>query len=185
MNEKKVLSVLQELGWECRKDEAGDYYCCMEYKDLQIQVIPSIGRRSDHYRVSFVPSISTRLFSAAVARVFGRANDHAPIIVSNMGAEKIKDVSTEDIIRIAGEALVWASAQDVEAGLAAYRSLPTDAKGALPLRHLAALALAGEVERLQGYKRSFDQDDRLGFVPYISVEMVERAIAIAQEHQRL
>lgn len=179
--DKETLPILQELGWECGKDEAGDVYCQIERDGKQVQVIPTIRRLSDHFRISLMPSISTKEFSAAVTRIFGRPNDHAPIIVSNLKDEKVPVVTKEDIVRVAEQALSWASLQDIQAGLAAYRSLPTDAKGARPLRHLAALALAGDVDRLQSYKRSFDQGDRLGFVPYITTEMIERAISIAQE----
>lgn len=179
--DKEILPILQQIGWKCGKDEAGDYHCWIENDGRQVQVIPFIGKRFDHYRVSLMPSVSTKAFSAAVAQIFGRSNGHEPITVSNFGVEKIPGVPKEDVIRIAQDALAWASAQDVEAGLAAYRALPTDAKGAMPLRHLASLVLAGDVERLQSYRRSLDKGDRLGFVPYITTDMIERAISIAQE----
>ncbi|KAF1684537.1 hypothetical protein B1992_15005 [Pseudoxanthomonas broegbernensis] len=182
MKDKVVLSILQELGWKCGKDEAGDVYCQLEQGGKQLQIIPTIRKLSDHFRVSLMPSISTKEFSAAAAQIFGEPIDHEPIIVSNLRDEKIPSVAREDVVRLAERALSWASMQDVEAGLAAYRSLPTDAKGARPLRHLAALALSGDVGRLHGYKESFDQGDRMGFVPYITAKMIERAISIAQEN---
>ena len=177
-----MLSVLEDLGWKCDKDEAGDFYCLLEYGDGQLQIIPTIRKCSDHFRVSLMPSISTKRFSAAASKILGESIDHDPIVVSNLEDNKIPVVSKEDIVRIAEKVLSWASAQDIEAGLAIYRDLPTNAKGARPLRHLAALALAGDVERLQSYKRSFDRGDRLDFVPYISVEMIERGIVIAKEN---
>ncbi|WP_411828772.1 DUF6990 domain-containing protein [Pseudomonas bijieensis] len=48
-----------------------------------------------------------------------------------------------------------------------YRKLPTEAKGGMPIRHLAALAIAGDAGRLDEYKRSFEKGDRLEFVPYL------------------
>lgn len=65
--------------------------------------------------------------------------------------------------------------------MAAYRALPTDSKGARPLRHLAALAITGDIGRLAKYQRRFEQGDRLGFVPYITAEMLERALLLAQD----
>ncbi len=55
----------------------------------------------------------------------------------------------------------------------------------MPLRHLAALAIAGDVERLNSYKNSFEKGDRLGFVPYITVDMIDRAILIAQKKREI
>ncbi|WP_414858990.1 DUF6990 domain-containing protein [Pseudomonas aeruginosa] len=62
----------------------------------------------------------------------------------------------------------------------AYRALPTNSKGAMPLRNLAALAIAGDVSCLANYQFSFEQGDRLGFVPYITQDMIERALLIAR-----
>ena len=74
----------------------------------------------------------------------------------------------------------WARSLNIESGLMVYRSLPTDSKGAMPLRHLAALAIAGDVERLDGYKKNFEMGDRLGFVPYITDGMIDRAVLKAK-----
>ncbi|RMQ97899.1 hypothetical protein ALP94_02834 [Pseudomonas savastanoi pv. glycinea] len=78
-------------------------------------------------------------------------------------------------------AISWARSQNIESGLMFYRNLPTDSKGAMPLRHLAALAIAGDVERLDGYKKSFEVGDRLGFVPYITDAMIDRALLKANK----
>ncbi|MDU9407343.1 hypothetical protein RTH74_07005 [Pseudomonas sp. zfem001] len=180
MKEIEILPTLEELGWRCGKDEVGDYFCLMDSGNAQIQIIPAIGKRSDHFRVSFMPSVSTKSFTEAVAFVLGEARDYVPIIVSNDVPEKIVDFSLDDVVRLSQSAISWASAQDIEKGLAAYRALPTNSKGAMPLRHLAALAIAGEVGRLVGYQRSFEQGDRLGFVPYIAAEMIDRALLLAR-----
>ncbi|WP_425603185.1 DUF6990 domain-containing protein [Lysobacter soli] len=58
--------------------------------------------------------------------------------------------------------------------------LPTDSKGAMPLRHLAALALAKDVPRLESYQRAFERGDRPGFVPYIQKKMIDRAVSLAR-----
>lgn len=72
---------------------------------------------------------------------------------------------------------------DIDAGLAVYKALPTNSKGAMPLQHLAALALARDVSCLLRYQKSFEQGDRLGFVPYIGPEMIDRALQLAQSSE--
>jgi len=178
---KEMLPILEGLGWLCRKDEAGDYFCLMDVEGAQVQIIPAIGKRSDHFRVSFMPSVSTKRFTAAAAFILGEAEDHEPVIVSNDVPEKMVGFSLDDVVRLSQDAISWAEAQDMEKGLAAYRELPTDSKGAMPLRHLAALAVAGDVERLTSYKQSFEWGDRLGFVPYITQDMIDRALLIARD----
>ncbi|TFF42015.1 hypothetical protein [Pseudomonas sp. RIT623] len=181
MKEIEILPALEGLGWRCGKDEVGDCFCLMDVGDVQVQIIPAIGKRSDHFRVSLMPSVSTRSFTAAAAFVLGEARDYVPIIVSNDVPEKIVDFSLDDVVRLSRSAISWASAQDIEKGLAAYRALPTNSKGAMPLRHLAALAIAGDVSCLAHYQFSFEQGDRLGFVPYITQDMIARALLIARD----
>lgn len=100
MKEKEILSTLEELGWRCRKDEVGDYFCLMDLGEVQVQIIPAIGRRSDHFRASLMPSISTKTFIKAVEFILGEAGSFDPIIVGNDVPEKIIDFSLDDVIRL-------------------------------------------------------------------------------------
>lgn len=182
MKVKEILPILKDCGWQCHKDEVGDYFCLMDIDERLAQIIPAIGKRTDHFRVSFMPSVSTRSFTSAVELIFGEAKGYVPIVVSNDIPEKIANFSAADVVRLSQAAIGWAVSQDIEQGLAAYRALPTDSKGALPLRHLAALAIAGDKKKLENYKCSFEHGDRLGFVPYISLEMVERALLVSLDY---
>ncbi len=184
MKENELVSIVEEQGWTCKKDEVGDCFCIIVVDNIQIQITPFVGRRADHFRVSLAPSISTREFSEVVGFIYGEGRDYSPIILSNNPPKKLASLSAEDVQQLADEAISWALSQSLEDGLRAYRGLPTDAKGTMPLRHLAALAIAGEVERLEGYKQRFAEGDRLGFVPYITVDMVERAILVARKHSK-
>lgn len=180
MNEDEACVILQALGWACGKDEVDDHFCIMNLGDIQLQIIPYIGPRSDHFRVSLMPSISSTAFSDAVAFILGEEKHFSPVIVSNETPQKLENLGAEDIADFSASVISWARDQDIEAGLALYRSAPTDAKGAMPLRHLAALAIAHDVAQLAEYLTSFQNGERLGFVPYITVEMIERSLLIAR-----
>lgn len=181
MEEKDIVSVLSEQGWVCSKDEVGDYFCITDVGGAQRQVIPSVGKHSDHFRVSLMSSISSKDFSEAVSFILGDGAGNAPIIVRDEVPEKLSGFSSDDVIRLSEKAMSWASSQSIDEGLTVYRKLSTDAKGAMPIRHLAALAIAGDTERLDECKKSFEKGDRLGFVPYITSDMLERALIIAQK----
>jgi hypothetical protein len=129
----EILRALEALGWKCRKDEVGDSFCRQDIGDLQIQIIPSAGKRDGYFRVSFMTSVSTNKFSTAVAYIYGEAMEYAPIVASNNVPEKIANLSHDEIDRLSQNAISWASAQNIEKGLAAYRVLPTDSKGAKPI----------------------------------------------------
>lgn len=180
MTEEEACVILQALGWACEKDEVGDHFCIMCLGDIQVQIIPVIGKRSDHFRVSFMPSISSAEFSDAVAFILGEEQHFSPVIVSNETPQKLENLGAEDVAGLSARASSWARYQDIEAGLALYRSFPTSAKGARPLWHLAALAIAQDVAQLDNYKTSFKNGERLGFAPYITFEMIERSLLIAR-----
>lgn len=183
MKEQDVVSILMEQGWVCSKDEVGDYFCLTDVGGVEVQIIPSVRKRSDHFRVSLMPSVSTKKFSETVAFVRGEGSGYSPVIVSNEPPEKLPKFSSDDVLRMSEKAISWARSQNIESGLMVYRNLPTDSKGAMPLRHLGALAIAGDVERLDGYKKRFEMGDRLGFVPYITDGMIDRALLKAKiEH---
>ncbi|KAF2406605.1 hypothetical protein SAMN04490179_4441 [Pseudomonas antarctica] len=180
MKEKDVVAILKEQGWTCGKDEVGDYFCVTDIGGVQLQIIPSVGKRSDHFRVLLMSSVSSTEFSDAVSFISGDRGSHAPIIVSNEAPEKLSVFSTDDVVRLSEKAASWARSQNIDEGLKIYRELPTDVKGAMPLQHLAALAIAGDSGGLDEYKKSFEKGDRLGFVPYITSDMIGRALMIAQ-----
>ncbi|MBD9429901.1 MULTISPECIES: DUF6990 domain-containing protein [Achromobacter] len=181
MTEIEITSILEKCGWSCKPDEVGDHFCVLDFGDKMIRIFPTIRKRSDHLRVTFMPSISCKPFSQAVSRIFGENIEYEPIVVRNSPPRKMLELSTGDVLGLAEEAISWADAESLESGLAIYRSLPTDAKGAMPLRHLAALAMAREVDILVSYRDSFERGNRLGFVLYVTTEMLDRAILIARE----
>ena len=181
MKESDFISILEAQGWICGKDGVGDSFCLFGAGGLEVQIIPSVAVRSDHFRVSLAPSVSIKEFSDVVNFIFGGARGHVPIISNKEPPEKLAALSSDDVQRLSTRVISWARSQSIEAGLTAYRSLPTDAKGAMPLRHLAALAITGDLGRLEDYKKSFETGDRLGFVPYIAADMIDRAVLIAQK----
>lgn len=181
MEEESVVSILSEQGWVCSKDEVGDYFCVTDVGGVQLQIIPSVGKRSDHFRVSLISSISSKDFSEAVSFILGDGGGCAPIIVRNEMPEKLSSFSSDYVVRASEKAISWARSQSIDEGLTVYRKLSTEAKGAMPIRHLAALAIAGDIGRLEEYKKSFEKGDRLGFVPYITSDMIERTLMIAKE----
>lgn len=182
MTEKEFALAFKVYGWYIDSDEVGDLFGRINLGDRLVQIIPSVKKRANHYRVACMPSVSTNLFTNTVGEIMDELETHTPIIRMNEIVNKFDDISPLNVQTISNSLLEWAKAQDIEKGLEAYRNLPTDAKGAMPLRHLAALAIHGDVDRLVGYQNSFKNGDRLGFVPYITAEMIDRAVLIAQEH---
>lgn len=179
---EEVISIFADLGWSCSKDEVGDFFCLMERDGKLIQIIPSFSKRADHFRVSLMPSISTIEFSNAAAFIKGEEAGFEPIIVSSFPVEKLQSLERNNIERLSKTVLDWVCDQNMSAGLEEYRNLPTNAKGARPLRHLASLVLAGDIAVLERYEKSFERGDKLGFVPYITTDMISRALVLSRSY---
>ena len=90
------------------------------------------------------------------------------------------EVEIENVARLSDEAIDWAKKQDLPAALIEHAGLPTNAPGARPIWHLAALAILGDVAKLRSYHSSFVDGDRLGFVNYVTTDYIERALEQAE-----
>jgi hypothetical protein len=175
-----VLLAFKELGWKTAKDEGGEHYAIFELGSFLVQVILKLEPRKEGKSLQCYFSVSNKELDVAAARIFGERETHTPLITDSDNLRQ-PDFTFEDIRALSARLIEWARRQDIDAALKGLRELPTDAKGAMPLRHLAALALAGDVDRLEYYQRGFEAGDRLGFVPYISKEMIDRAVEIAKD----
>ena len=188
MKNTELMRVLTNLGWSVSKDEAGDTSCIMTMSEITLRLLPSVRKRPDHFRVSWGASVSLIAFSEVVNEIYNGRNKHTPVIVKNSIPEKIKQLTTDDIIRLTNNEITWAKEQNIEAGLKNYRNFPTSSKGTRPIRHLAALALNGDVDKLSYYIDRFNNGVRLGlrlgFVPYIKLEMIDAALIIAKQKNK-
>lgn len=71
---------------------------------------------------------------------------------------------------------------DPDEALARFRDFETSRPGSAGVRHIAALALAGDIDTLDGYVRRRMSGDPCGFVPFITDEMIARAAKIGHRH---
>ena len=128
-------------------------------------------------------AITTRDFSRSVLAIFRDKEKSNAMLATDRGPISIvvPDVTEKEVRQVAAETLEWAKSINVEEELMAKTRLPTDAPGARPLWHLAALSLVGDVEKLKSYRTSFEAGDRLGLVPYITKDYIGRAVAFAEE----
>ncbi|MEX5832987.1 hypothetical protein AB3332_23715 [Ralstonia solanacearum] len=175
------MKIIEGFGWKRQVDEVGDNSFSLDLGDRIVTVMPHVGKRHDHFRISFAPSVTTREFSEMASALMNESDaEHEPISAMLEKPEKVSNFGEGDVDVWLRKIIAWAKSEDIEGGLAKYRALPTDSVGARPMRHIAALALAGDVEKIKGYLCSFKAGNRLGFVPYITESMLDRAIALAK-----
>ena len=137
-----------------------------------------------------LPSVSTIEFSK-INEYIGENKRPRKIVHSHIVNSKHEDglgiqveISTRQIIEdLLSKVEAWAQHQNLEVGIQKYAELPTDSKGIFPLYHLSALAITGQVAKLEDYLEHFKQGDNMGFAPYIKQDYIERALEEAIKYQ--
>lgn len=186
MNTKDATILLKSTGWLVYKDEVGDRYTHFKLPDRTIQIVYGLRKWPDYQEFSSTLSLSSDAFSSACRHIQNDNSTYTPLVRARKGLLfRAPEITKEHIQQAAQEAIEWAKEQDLYQALLNYAALPTDAPGARPIWHLAALALLANIAKLESYQSSFEAGDRLGFVPYISKDYIDRAVAIARQNAAL
>ena len=181
MKTREVTKALKALGWSTRTDEVGDKSAQFRLPDRIADISYGVRTFKGGQDFRAMLSVSTDSFSKAWVEIHGDHRSCAPLIVAWKGVRiEAPEILEEHVRQASEESIAWAGAQDLAAGLVEHASLPTDAPGTGPILHLAALAVTGNVAKLKSYRASFEAGDRLGFVPYITGDYIDRAVALAE-----
>ncbi|GAB3621022.1 hypothetical protein GCM10027417_22830 [Glutamicibacter endophyticus] len=180
LSQRETIRVLQELGWMPLK-VAGGAECRMVQADRVLTILPKLTTGS-RQTVRLNPGVGTYEFDRAYATISGRQGGYTQPIVhafGEVGVVHAELLTPEDIRGLSGRVIAWGQNQNLDAFVHELCTAATDSPGNLPVKHLAALSLAGDLDRLEHYLAAFERGDRLGFVPYIDTGYLERAITYA------
>lgn len=182
MKTKDVTPILKSLGWKAFTDEVGDKYALFELSDRIVSIIYGLSRLRDEQQLLVMRSTSTDAFSNACAKICPRDGTYTPLVIPWKNPHsRAPEISEEHVRQASDEAIAWAQEQDLDEALRDHAALPTNAPGARPVWHLAALALLGDVAKLKSYQASFEAGDRLGFVNYVTKDYIDRAVFLADD----
>jgi len=181
MKIKEAAEIFKAIGWRTFTDE-GHRCAVFSLPDRIVEIIYGIDRVTRQEFTAML-SLSTEEFSLACRKIHNSRDTYEPLIRLRNGLEICDDeiIKPEHIYQASREAISWAEEQDLHQGILDYAALPTNCIGALPLRHLAALALLGDLEKLKFYQASFEAGERLDFVPYITKDYIDRAVMLAEQ----
>lgn len=175
----RLRQVAEAEGWQFGLED-GDAQALHRTPDRLVRLWFSLDDGPDGPVLRISEVISTPAFSRMVAVIrdgTGVAAPFEPLDLAASGTFALGVLEDDRLGGMLATSRAAAARADVAADLARLAALPTTAGGALPLRHLAALALLRETARLDGYATAFRRGDRLGFVPYITEAMIGRAVA--------
>lgn len=180
MKQTELIHSLESLGWSIAKDEVGDKVATFHLTDRIAYSIPRIQKISSGFVLRMRESFSTERFNHALSYISDEASSYHSMKTKFGNDYRSPSFTIADVERIAKLTSEWASQQNIEFELEKKRSLPTNSAGNLPIQHLGALALRQDTKILSKYYEAFKRGDRMGFVPYIQQNHIERALAFAQ-----
>lgn len=179
MDKNDIVSVLVKNNWETYKDEVGDLVATSKVGSVIVEVIPRLKLRATP-SLFMSNSVSTYEFSFATSFINGEPYSFYGLKNGVPFRYTGEDFSSEIFLEALDKIKVWALTVGIAAELKLKRELPTDSPGTGSLLHLASLAINKEIAILEGYHASFKQGDRLGFIPYINIQHILRALKLAK-----
>ncbi len=187
MENTELIQQLTEFGWGTHHDDIGDEYPCLNIHGLIVVVSFFIERHIGYEYLSFRASISTKAICSAATYIHKPDNKVAEFYaidtMDEINSPHRSVILRSDLLNCADLIFRWANQVDIGSAIHKYASIETSSLGSAPLIHLAALAQSGDVETLTYYIKSFQCGVRLGFVPYITIQHIERALAFARKRQ--
>lgn len=184
MKTKDVKPILKSYGWRVMRDEVGDEFAEFTLSDRTVSIGYIARQLIKEQLLNFSPSVTNDAFYKASAYIRG-IKDGYSIISAWSGIEvRASEITEAHVRQLSDEAIAWAQAQDLEKGLSDLAALPTTCTGTRPILHLAALAVLGKIDQIRSYQASFEAGDRLGFVPYINKDFIDRAVKAAESQAK-
>lgn len=180
MNKSMLKDPMIDIGWEFSKDSEGVDVFIFNMNDRYLTAIPKIVDLSENTKIDFLLTVSNLEFDEIVSIIFGKKTKAVLATMYPSGFSFENPFGTKQINECLGIIKVWGETQDLEKAIEDRRQyIPSECHGAKPLWHLAALAHGGDLERLEYYRQSFEEGNHLGFVPYITIDHIKRALALA------
>ena len=177
VNQKDLVEAFAARGWRVAHGSYG------ELRSGDRVLCAVLSKRSPSFPFTMGGWLTTDAISAAYTSILHPGNrraDSVPLVHSPRFEISSQVATDAEIDGVCAGWLGWASGADLDAGMAALLDKDANRSGAMPARHLAALAASGSIEVLESYWRAFAEGDRIGFVNYITAEHIAAALAFAQ-----
>ncbi|WP_375694053.1 DUF6990 domain-containing protein [Bartonella sp. AD24XZML] len=180
----KAAEQLKEMGWTVYRDTNYNRNAYFISKDRIINIMYNLQSDEEEPIVAFKASLSTLAFSTAHREIFY----NMPQYIALKEAEEVYTVSTTELDegklkQICTDILEWAEQQNVNQIIYDYAAFPPDSELDLVARHLIALVLIGDVEKLKSYKENFRKGNPLGFVEEISKYRIDNLLTLARGYR--
>jgi hypothetical protein len=168
-------------GWQCTDDGYGVQSFQRPQGDLIVEVSPLIHQLSSGYSLAIAGALIDPEFQKIYRRIFPGPNDIAVWQDRTNLKCETQEACARAIVECGERITTAASTVSLAKLLAGFAKDRPDRPLRRQLFHLAALAYNADDDALSEYLRIFATGKTLNFVPAITSDVLERALAIAQE----
>jgi hypothetical protein len=182
MNTKEVVETFMQLGWITKLNV--DRYAEKHIGDRVVHILFKFKDLGEYQKFDASYSLKTASFSAAVKEIEGGRGDYNDLLKVNF-RDKVKfqepKITSKQIEVTCDAAMEWARSIDVEKRYEELCDLDPSTPGAAGVWHLATLVLKLRIAKLITYQKRFEIGDNCGFVPFITKDYIDRAVALAEQ----
>jgi hypothetical protein len=182
MNTNEVVETFRQLGWTPKLNV--DRYAEKDIGDRVVHVLFKLKNLGEYQKFDASHSVKSASFSAAVKEVEGGRSDYNDLLKVNF-KDKVRfqepKITPKHIEIACDAAFEWAKSVDINKRYEELCDIDPSTPGAAGVWHLAALGLMRRIDKLTSYQVRFEAGDNCGFVPFITKDYIDRAVALAEE----
>ena len=177
-----LFKMLKTDGWNVRRDrDDGSRSATLIKGQTVLRVFPSVRRSAKGVSIDWGEQAIPREYLKAVCEIQGEEVDFYPLTLGRGTRQEAPNITLSTAKAELDEIICRLLQKDLQAALEETASLPFSTPGNAAIRLLSAKACLGEFFELSDIRDRMKKGERQGFVPYIQVEHLERAVKVCAQ----
>lgn len=177
-----LFKMLKDDGWHVRRDrDDGSRSATLIRGETVLRVFPSVRRSNKGMSIDWGEQAIPREYLKAVCEIRGEEVDFYPLTLGRGTRQEAPNITLSTAKAELDDIICRLLQKDLQAALKETASLPFSTPGNAAIRLLSAKASLGEFFELAEIRDRMKKGERQGFVPYIQVEHLERAVKVCAQ----
>ncbi len=174
-----LFKMLKASGWNVRRDrDDGSRSATLITGETVLRVFPSVRRSTEGLSIDWGEQAIPREYLRAVCEIQGEEVDFFPLTLGRRTRQKAPNITLSRAKAELDDIVCRLLQRDLKAELEEIANLPLSTPGNAAIRLLSAKACLGEYLELSDMRDRMRKGQRQGFVPYIQVEHLDRAVKV-------
>lgn len=182
LSKADLFNALQAEGWTVNRDRDDGSRLAMRHDGGKIfYLLPDVRVTAKGTRIDWREAIVPNAYIRAVSIIANEPKRYYPLAWRQSTKHELPNMTVKAALAGLGDVLSQLANEDLDKSLEETASLPLSSPGNGPIRLLAAKACRGDCRDLHNMRDKMLAGDRQGFVPYVTVAHLERAIEACRQ----